>query len=145
MQRAQNCHTAHRDAAPTEHPHLGRWRRSWVASGRHSGPFSAPTGPIRAQTAGFAPIAALAVNQVYTRGVMATRPSEDQNRHRRILGRAAAADDEAQEAAADARRLLVGAIAEAGAAGLSSREISDIVGLSHTTVAKMARLAREAV
>ena len=76
---------------------------------------------------------------------MATRPSEDQNRHRRILGRAAAADDEAQEAAADARRLLVGAIAEAGAAGLSSREISDIVGLSHTTVAKMARLAREAV
>ena len=72
---------------------------------------------------------------------MATAHPEDLNRHRRILGRAATADDEAQEAAADARRLLIVAIADAGAAGLSSREISDIVGLSHTTVAKIVRLA----
>ncbi len=74
---------------------------------------------------------------------MATAPSDDQNRHRRILGRAAAADEEAHDAAADARRLLIVAIVDAGGAGLSSRQISDIVGLSHTTVAKIVRLARD--
>ena len=74
---------------------------------------------------------------------MATAHLEDLNRHRRILRRAATADDEAQELAAGARRLLIVAIADTGAAGLSSREISDIVDLSHTTVAKIVRLARD--
>ena len=41
------AHTARRGGDPTRHPHPERSRRSWAASGRHSGPFSASTGPIR--------------------------------------------------------------------------------------------------
>lgn len=66
---------------------------------------------------------------------------KDLNRHRRVLGRAASAHDEAQDAVLEAQRLLILAVIDATAAGLSTREIAEIVGLSHTTVATMARLA----
>ena len=69
-------------------------------------------------------------------------PASAKNRHRRILGRTAAAHDDARDAADDARQLLDAAIVSAAAdAGLSSREIAGIVGLSHATVAAVVRRA----
>lgn len=70
---------------------------------------------------------------------------EELNRHRRILGRVGADLEEANAAAVEARRRTVLAVIEATAAGLSTREIADLLGLSHTTVAKMAQLALDDV
>ena len=67
--------------------------------------------------------------------------SSDKNRHRVLLGRAGAAHEEALEAATEARRLLDEAIA-AASPHLSTREMADLVGLSHATVATVVRRVR---
>ena len=64
--------------------------------------------------------------------------SSDKNRHRYLLGRAGAAHEEALEAATEARRQLDEAIV-AASPHLSTREMADLVGLSHATVAAAVR------
>ena len=67
--------------------------------------------------------------------------SSDKNRHRYLLGRAGATHEEALEAATEARRQLDEAIA-AASPHLSTREMADLVELSHTTVAAAVRRVR---
>ena len=67
--------------------------------------------------------------------------SSDKNRHRYLLGRAGAAHEEALEAATGARRQLDEAIV-AASPHLSTREMADLVGFSHATVAAAVRRVR---
>ncbi len=64
--------------------------------------------------------------------------SSGKNRHRYLLGRAGVAHEEALEAATEARRQLDEAIV-AASPHLSTREMADLVGLSHATVAAAVR------
>ena len=67
--------------------------------------------------------------------------SSGKNRHRYLLGRAGAAHEEALEAATEARRQLDEVIV-AASPHLSTREMADLVELSHATVAAAVRRVR---
>ena len=140
---------AHRDAASLRTPPPGSLAallgRLWASTGAVFGPVRpdlARIGRIRVSGAlAVKPLDRCVCQAALHSGAMEPALSSDKNRHRYLLGRAGAAHEEALEAATGARRQLDEAIV-AASPHLSTREMADLVGLSHATVAAAVRRVR---
>ena len=130
--------TPTRVASGAPGPPLGVYRRRFRPGSARSGRI----GRIRVSGAlAVKPLDRCVCQAALHSGAVEPALSSDKNRHRSLLGRAGAAHEEALEAATEARRQLDEAMV-AASPHLSTREMADLVGLSHATVAAAVRRVR---